>query len=163
GGNGGGVETAYSLVIEDSTLSGNKAAGSGGAMDCFPATSVTIRNSTISGNSANGGAGVEIGTFSSSSPFTVQIHKRTITRNSASGQGGGIEVGGPGTVTIESSILFGDGATSGSEIFRFGAVTVNTSLVQSKSGVTTFTGDAFTNSNIGQNPQLGPLADNGGP
>src|SRR5262249_40723355 len=136
GGNGGGVDTAYSLLVEDSTLSGNKAAGGGGAIGCFPATNVTIRNCTISGNTANSARGLEIGTFVSSSPFTVQVQNCTVTGNLASSQGGGMEVSGPGTFTIESSILFADSAPTGPEILCSGAVTANACLISSTSGVT---------------------------
>src|SRR5204863_9972987 len=86
----------------------------------------------------------------------------TITGNSASTGGGAARIGAPGSIVIGSSILFGDSAATGPEISTSGTATVNTSLVQSKAGVTTFTGDTFTNASIGVDPLLSPLQNNGG-
>jgi hypothetical protein len=80
----------------------------------------------------------------------------------AAGMGGAIADLKGASIAMDSSILFGDTAATGSEIFTVGTATVNTSLIQSTSGVSTFNGDAFTNSHIGVNPMLGPLANNGG-
>lgn len=90
------------------------------------------------------------------------VQNCTITGNSASTGGGIARLGSTGSISIDSSILFSDAAGTGPEISTSGTATVNTSLVQSMSGVTTFTGDTFTNANIGVDPLLGPLQSNGG-
>jgi fibronectin-binding autotransporter adhesin len=159
-GTAGGVYAANYLLVEYSTLSGNSAHASGGAVFSNTAANVIVRDSTIAGNTASGGGGLELSNFGAL--FAIQIQNCTITSNAGGSNGGGIDLSGSGSISISSSILFGDSATNGPEIFRSGAVTMNTSLVQSKSGVTTFSGDAFTNANIGVDPLLSALANYGG-
>jgi parallel beta-helix repeat protein len=154
---------AKSVLIDGCTLSNNKAGLSGGGMVAgyfAPTGSVTVRNCTISGNSASDGGGIALFTFAG----TLNIQNSTVTANNGGTKGGAIErVSGTGAINIDSSILYGDTGTTGPEIFTTGTTTVNTSLVQSKSGVNTFTGDTFTNANIGVDPLLAPLAKYGGP
>jgi CSLREA domain-containing protein len=87
---------AYSLALDGVTLTGNHAAGSGGALHTNVDT--TIVNSTISGNTANAsGGGLS---FYDSGGVTAALFNVTVTDNQAdadfdgSGVGGGI-AGGP--------------------------------------------------------------------
>jgi hypothetical protein len=161
---GGGIHARNYLLLDGCTISSNVATSGGGLYlsNESVTNSLIIRNTTFSGNTAAAhGGGIALYDFSG----TLLIQNSTFTLNKA-------DVGGaigeysetpPAGITIESSILFGDSAnTSGPELFG-GDYTVNTSLLASKSGSTSFTGDAFTNGHIGVNPLLGPLANNGGP
>jgi hypothetical protein len=163
---GGGVfvGSGGSLNILGCTFSGDIAStGNGGGVyfaGTVAAGGLTIRNSTLTGNSAAAGAGGGIAAASLTGTLVVQ--NCTITGNSA-GTGGAIaRIGATGSIAIDSSILFSDSAGTGPEISTSGTATVNTSLVQSTSGVSTFTGDSFTNANIGIDPLLGVLQNNGG-
>jgi CSLREA domain-containing protein len=169
--NGGGIYffSGGSLTMIGSTVSGNKSntvtLGNGGAGVYFfgivSAGGLTIRNSTIAGNSAtsSGGGGILLSNVTG----TLTVQNSTITGNSAITGGGIARVNGTASISIESSILYGDTAGTGPEIFTTGTATVIKSLVAATAGVTTFNGDAFTNANIGVNPNLGFLDPNGGP
>ncbi len=161
-GHGGAIFLANNttLSIRDCTISGNSAGGQGGGI--YIAGPTTVINSTISGNSAGTGGG-GIFQFFAFSPMTIR-NSTVVGNTTTSGLGGGISrpVSNSTPITIDSSIVFGNSAPTGQDLSGKVA-NVATSLIGNASGVTTFTGDAFTNSNIGVNPQLGALANNGGP
>lgn len=157
------------LTITGSTLSNNMTAGSGGAI--WTDTELTIRNSTISGNSA-GDFGGGIGMFDG----TVVIDNSTIAFNTADanddsfGKGGAIDVGkrnGAGTLTTTSTIyannFLGSAGTTLNDItLTDGTVTGNNNLVRSQSTSGGLTNGVNGNL-VGADPNLGALADNGGP
>lgn len=158
------------LTIIGSLLSGNFANGSGGAI--WTDTSLTIRSSTISDNAASAFGG-GIGMFDG----TVVIANSTIAFNSAdyysggSGQGGAIDVGrrtGSGVLTTTSTIYAHNFVGAGhlrvaSDITRSdGNVTGSNNLVTDTASAGGLANG--TNGNIvGTDPNLGVLADNGGP
>jgi hypothetical protein len=126
---------APAFIVRNSTLSGNSAVGTGGAIRLFNSTGLlTIQNSTIVGNTANGANG-----------------------------GGIAREGGTTTVTIESSIVALNVNAASADLFSAGTVNATVSLIGSKTGVTTFNADAFTTTNLSADPLLGPLQKNGGP
>jgi len=163
--NGGGIYANNYLLIEGTTVSGNRASLQGGGI--FAGGNfqgLTLRNSTISGNvnlSLNGeGGGIAINSGS-----TLTIQNCTITDNEAGKRGGGIaRPGGGGFIILESSIVSGNIATTAPDIFN------NNSDVQQKSsavgsGVGFFQVDQGGNLPFGPHVQLhlAALADNGGP
>ncbi|MBX7105659.1 MAG: right-handed parallel beta-helix repeat-containing protein [Gemmataceae bacterium] len=159
---GGGFANfvAGPVTVVDSAFFGNFAGAIGGALAHTGGTALTIRNTTISGNTAgtNGGGILHGG----NGAFTLD--NSTVVNNKASGQGGGIYLGGAGSYDIRSTIVAGNSAGTGPQIRTIsGTINAIASLIGSKAGVATFTGDAFTNANIGVDPLLGPLQDNGGP
>ncbi|CAN5392064.1 hypothetical protein BH11PLA2_BH11PLA2_23420 [soil metagenome] len=166
----GGIYLQATGTIDSSTISNNKATGTavftrgGGGLranNSDVAGSVVVRNSTISGNSSAFDGG---GTYLSGFIGTFLVQNSTIANNTAAGNGGGISrTSGTASIALVSTIAFGNAAPTGTDLFITGTVTATTSLIGSKSGVTTFIGDTFTNANIGVNPLLGPLANNGGP
>lgn len=119
-GSGGGIFFSYggSLVVESSTISGNKANTSGtalggGAIYFYgPASKFEINNSTISGNTAAGidptystptgyGGGILLNGFSGS----PVIRNSTIVFNDAGVDGGGIAFASYDNFNISSSII----------------------------------------------------------
>jgi hypothetical protein len=185
-GNGGNARggailaDAGTLVINTATLAGNSAHGGdggnggqtngsagmhgagglayGGAITNANAATINIKHGTISLNSAQAGnTGVNQG-GANRPPRLV-----------AEGAGGGIRVG-PGSVTLENTIIAGNtaanglGDTSGAPIPGpnvDGAVTSNGhNLLGIATEATGFTGGG---DQTGTNPMLGPLANNGGP
>ncbi|MEK6278238.1 MAG: choice-of-anchor Q domain-containing protein [Actinomycetota bacterium] len=181
----GGAIAVYlgTLTVQSSTLTGNTAAGSGGAIFSY-GTDLTIENSTIVDNHALnfGGGGVYSGDDS------MTIRNSTIYDNTAVNyHGGGVEAFGT-NATIESSTIsantasYGAGLSSNNNVYFTTMSLVDTivadnianvaypdvrgsfdaafSLIEGPDPVN----ETVPNSNItGQDPELGPLANNGGP
>jgi CSLREA domain-containing protein len=154
----GGAIYLYSsgaLTMTDSTLSGNQAQN-GGAIYLYRAAASTITNSTISGNSAsNRGGGIYL------YGQTLTINNSTLTGNTASSSGGGVYLYGS-TLNLFSTIIANNinGGAPDIGVGETGTVNGTNSLVRGTSGFSFSTNVA----NItGQDPLLGPLANNGGP
>jgi hypothetical protein len=167
---GGGLRLAGVATIVGSTISANVATIRGGGITtgddttsaCCAAT-VDITNSTISGNVTHWwnsgtpqyfpglGGGIHIGR----SRFTLR--QSTVTANVAEtnpyygaiGRAGGISTGYQNFLTLENSIVAGN---VGAEECRFDPSTTYQA-----------TGSFGCSTGGIQDPQLGPLADNGGP
>ncbi len=181
GGAGGGLYNSGPATITNSTFSGNTAAGQGngggigGAIFNSPAGTLTIVGSTITGNKVTadpaaviggGGAILDAG--------TLVVNNSTISGNSQTGTasftlGGGIAFFSPGTCKLTNTILAGntDANSSpnpdGSGTFIDGG----NNLIGDGTGITGITngvnGDQVGTSGTPLNPQLGALANNGGP
>ena len=109
---GGGI-CCYSSNpnISNNTITGNSAL-QGGGIYCFRRSSPTISNNTITGNAA-GEAGGGIYCSRYSNPF---INSNTLSGNSAGDAGGGIYCV-DSSPTITNSVLWGDTAQNGPEIY----------------------------------------------
>lgn len=157
GGNGGdGGPTNVGICAQSSHGAGGLAHG--GAITNTNAATVNIKHATISSNSAQAGnSGVN------------QAGATLPLRLVAEGTGGGIRVG-PGTVTLENTIIANNTAANGAGDTTGaptpgpdvdGTVTSNGHNLlgdATEAGGFTGTGDL-----IGANPNLAPLANNGGP
>jgi parallel beta-helix repeat protein len=161
-GNGGGVGVdSGTLVVRNTTISGNTAQRGGGIFAVNSA--LALANCTISGNTARqSGGGIKISTQT-----TATIRNSTVAFNTADsdnvagGSGGGLIVAG-GSATLQSTIVANNAlGSSGSSPDVDGTVTAANSLIENIIG-TTFT-PASANNLFGQDPLLGPLANNGGP
>jgi CSLREA domain-containing protein len=173
---GGGMTTTIEdSLIANNTVTGGAGGGGGGGLNLFGAA--TIINSTVTGNNvslpgSNQGGGIVSSTaFSSSSPGSLTLLNTTIAGNSitgptpASDRGGGLSgdnfIGfGPlaSNLTAKNTIIAGNTISGAAQ---------DCSLVNIVDTVRNISGDAtcgFTNPGSMQNtnPQLGPLADNGG-
>lgn len=101
---GGGIHTGGTLTLTNSTISGNHADSAGGA--AFAGSGMTVTGSTISGNTASQGGGLHFDGFAT---FT----NSTITGNIATSNAGGVLADSPLTlkyVTIASNTAPGSGA-----------------------------------------------------
>jgi parallel beta-helix repeat protein len=177
---GGGIYMYFhgGLVVENSTISGNTAAATGsyggggihfwGDVSSTPPAgfvpdTLVIRNSTIANNSITGsGGGINLAGFSA----TLRIENSTISGNTATATGGFLYGGGgiritstAGRIELSNSVVAGNTNADGPDI-RGGTVFADHSAIQSPTG---FTLSGNTNNVLGQDPQLGPLQDNGGP
>lgn len=160
GGRGGGVYTFRdSLTIQGSTISGNTAASNGGGIQSYK-TAIIIDRSTLSGNSAitpnvdGGGIYIYGG--------ALAVLSSTIDGNSATGRGGGISTFNANPdPNLESSIVANNTAPTGPNLIGNAGDVFNAafSLIGDPAGAT-ITGAPNI---VGQDPKLGPLADNGGP
>jgi hypothetical protein len=161
---GGGVYfNAGTLTIQNSTVSGNTADQSGGILVMDPAPGSVIQNSTFSGNHADYGAGIRL-FLRGSDGFTIQ--GSTIAGNTGTGpgsSGGGIASDSPTlNPVLQDTIVSGNTATASPDLYSYGTLDSAFSLIGSTSGATiheTVPGSDIT----GVDPQLGALADNGGP
>ena len=180
---GGGIASSSgNVVLTNSTVSGNVARGEtseGGGIFINGTSSLSLANSTVSGNSASSpfsGTTAGGGIFTESQ--TVSIVNSTITENTAS-FGGGIANNsssfGAAPLILNNSIVAGNLAdVQGPDIVSsfFATFDVSFSLIGDNSG-TLLTASPFgiadadgnligTQGNV-IDPQLGALADNGGP
>jgi hypothetical protein len=176
GGGGGGISiedndtTPANLTIRNTTISGNEVDagsgnGSGGGIDAFYTGSgvdtnrtIDIDDSTISGNQALDGAGLEL-----SNGVTTNAQFDTIADNTAAGANGGgnLNVQNASTLDLGESIVAGGVAGGSPENCSVSGGSLHSlayNLIDDTSCGTPATGDI-----IGQSPQLGGLAANGGP
>ena len=171
---GGGIFNVSSLTIINSTVSGNTATGgnsSGGGIFNISNGTLNILNSTVSGNrttSSDGGGGIlAIG--------NAVISNSTVTDNETPDGAGGIYKFNGTTVTIRNSIVAGNCTrTTGAicsqsttpDVFSFGGdyTSQGYNLIGNVGTAGGFnqTGDQTGTSAAPLNPQLAPLADNGG-
>ena len=185
---GGGFNNAGTVALINSTLSGNAASLSGGGLLNISSGTVTLTNSTLSDNTAlDGGGGLRnngVVILSNSTlsgntagfgggilnyfSGTVMLENSTLTGNSTNSVGGGLF--NDGTVTLNRSLISGNQASDGPEIYNFDIAIVNANNYN----VVGYSGDArsygFT---PGANDIIPPgalntvldttLADNGGP
>ena len=146
---GGGFAGLSTQTVTSSTISGNRADRGGGAFFTY----LTMSNSTFSGNSAFDRGGAAYG-------ISFQISNSTVTLNtnstSVAPAAGGIFV--LLRSDLQSSILFGN--TLNSTAYDFGGTATLLTGANNLIGQSTIIPPLDT---IDSDPQLGPLADNGGP
>ncbi|OYV96589.1 MAG: hypothetical protein B7Z73_00450, partial [Planctomycetia bacterium 21-64-5] len=162
------------LTVTGSTIADNTASDVGGGVaNSSPAYSfggtLTVTNSTLYGNSATSqGGGIYSQGGSELDPSSyvgvAMVTNCTLTANQA-GAGGGLYFNSVtyGSLTLNNSIAAGNlqtsGATSTANDLAGGSITANNSLIGTTTGATI----AGANNLLNVNPDLGPLADNGGP
>lgn len=167
---GGGLynNTSGTVTVSNSTLSSNTGPNGSGLYNSTGASALTITNSTFSANSGVNGGGIQ-------NRATASITNSTFSGNTATNRGGAMMSLG-GVLTIINSTLSGNGATNGGGGF-YGSGTLNfsnTIIANSTSGSECFSTTIGTNLNnlvedgscsaaLSGDPNLGTLADNGGP
>jgi CSLREA domain-containing protein len=171
---GGGIRSTGALTVTNTTFSGSSATDGGGILNYGASANAAVTNSTFSANPATGAGGgicnlagalaVTNSTFSSNSATTggggiyntgaLTVTNSTFSGNSAS-DGGGIR-NGAGTTSLRNSIVAN--STAGGECQ--GTITNGGNNMDSG----TSCGWGSSNGSLSNtDPQLGPLADNGGP
>ncbi len=156
---GGGLYNSGTAAIAGSTLSGNSGAF-GGAIYVATGT-VTVTNSTLAGNTAADGGGIE-----NESDGSTTITSSTLAGNSATrDDGGGIDNEGTAVLynTIVATNVGGSGAAAPAN-----DITGKVSSSSASNLVGTGGSGGLLNGNNGNlvgvaDPDLGTLADNGGP
>ena len=168
GRHGGGVYAFGEIVIEQTLIANNSADNAGGGI--FYSTAggdLTITNTTISGNTAgSSGGGIR---FSASFAYKLYMTNITITANVAdsdadgNGNGGGFTNLGSDleNVFMRNSILYGNIDISGEAPDCEGTiVSLDYNIVGDLTACSLL--DNLTNTLIGVDPMLLPLAENGG-
>lgn len=157
---GGALYNASTATLTRTTIGpNNDAAVSGGGI--INALTLTLINSTISGNTADGSGGGITSLGGTTELSNVTIADNTADNDSSvSGEnGGGIYIAA-GTVTLYNTIISNNFNNAGLDIDCSGSVTSEDyNFVGDVTGCT-FSGS--TGNNLSGNPDLAPLADNGG-
>ena len=173
---GGGIDIRDSgnFIITDSTISGNTAEGDtqtnfpgmgrggrGGGIDNL--ANLTITNSTIAGNTAAAGSafGGEGGGVENDDG-TLTITDSTVSENTATGpgaSGGGISTFA--STAIAATIAAGNTATGTTNNCSGSMTSVGYNLTDDATG--TACGFTQPTDKVNASPDLGPLANNGGP
>lgn len=147
GNDGGNISNLGDLTIQYATLTGGTA-DDGGAIS--NQGSLTMVNSTVSGNNAETGNGGGI-----HNAGTMTLINATVASNSAAGGGGGIS--NTGTSTLQNTIIADNEGANNCGRFS-GTVNAEYTLIQG--GLACVNGTNI--GNLAGDPELGPLADNGG-
>ena len=153
---GGGIFSNTGGFVVASTISGNYSYGFGGGIAAFGGYTGVI-NSTISGNIARtrSGGGLDLRLFQGG-----LLANTTITANQAPAGGGAYLRGAPSQFTLQSTLMAGNSAgRPGADLGAAFAVTIsgaNNLVVAADAQVT------LPNQTLHADPQLQPLADNGG-
>jgi uncharacterized repeat protein (TIGR01451 family) len=153
------------LSVSRSTFTGNNASESGGAFEYDSGDGLSLTNDTFDGNQAPEGGAIYFDTTASSG--TVALLNDTIVRNSGYDGGG---IWNPADAnTIENTIVADNsgGVTSGGGGDCYESSTTDNAGAADKGGNIDSDGTCFSNGVSGDrtdvNPDLGPLAANGGP
>jgi hypothetical protein len=156
----GGVHT-----IRGTTISGNSAGQGGGLFLYSLDDPMIIENSTISGNQALGGGetdgqGGGIYLYSLYGEGSLTVRHSTVAGNSATGTGGGLFTQ-TGPVNVEHTIVGDNTAPANPDLATAvdGVFDVSFSLIENP-GTATFNDNG--GNVLNQDPQLGPLQNNGG-
>jgi hypothetical protein len=159
-----------STISHNHALDAGGVYADGGGID-VTASSVTVVNSTISGNdvgaaAASEGGGIWVGSYTNYPAGTLHLINSTVAGNTTTGQGGGIAVwadspaANPPVVDSVNTIAANNTAPGGGNCW-IGAGSI-TSLGYNMENTNTCSFSQATD-HPNTNPQLGPLANNGGP
>jgi hypothetical protein len=150
-GGGGGIlnNTNGTLTVTSSTFSGNSSSFFGGGILNYG--KLTVSDSTFSGNSAQLGGGID--NFNA-----LTVTDSTFSGNSASSYGGGIYNNTGDSVTVGNTIIAGDTASIGPDVYGPVASKGN-NLFGNTNGMS----GSISSDLTGKAANLGPLAYNGGP
>jgi hypothetical protein len=175
---GGGIFSQNTASVTTTTFSGNQATIFGGGAIVSAVGTMTVADDTFTQNTGPGGGAID-------NDATVHITDSTFTGNTAGSNGGGA-IQNFGTVTITQSTLSGNSSAFGANLHNFttgSPMTVSQSIVANGTGggsncsgspaivdgghnIDTGTSCGFSAANhsmTSTNPDLGPLASNGGP
>jgi hypothetical protein len=166
-GSGGGVAIRAQLTMDRDLVAGNSApAGDGGGVELEPptASTSTISDTTIAQNEAsNTGGGID---ESNTSTETLKLLNDTIAGNTltgASAQGGGFRAWSGTTLLFGNTVLVQNSAATEPTCAFGGGATVTSEGHNVQDGNDPNCNFSPTADKVNTNPQLGPLADNGGP
>ena len=140
---GGGIFNSGTVILRNSTLSENSATNAGGAINNDNV--LTVSNSTISDNAADTGGGI-------SNDGTATLVNATLSDNAATSQGGGIA--NNGSLTLANSIVANSQSSGDIADTNDGITLAGVNLIEDSS----ITGNSVLNAE----PLLGTLQDNEG-
>jgi hypothetical protein len=149
--------TGATLVMNDSTVTGNAASSTGGTGGVYSEYGGSINNSTISGNTGGVGAGV-------ASYGPLEITGSTVAGNAETTPDAGQILDSQGVLTLRDSIVAGSGSLPDVVLETGATGSASFSLIRDPSPPSGDTAVSLDATDItGLDPQLGPLQLNGGP
>jgi CSLREA domain-containing protein len=153
-GKGAGIFAVGLVTVMGSAITNNAGIASGGGIQ-FPLGTYKIFNTTISSNSSPSGAGLMIGVGSPA----------VLVNSTLAGNTGGIALNSEGSLSVRNTIIAANDATKADVNGNFTSQGHN--LIGNPGSSSGFTngvnGDQVGTTGSPLNPQLGPLANNGGP
>ena len=162
---GAGVASRSDTTITASTIDGNTGSTYGGGVFVVGQSGVftrlTILRSTISGNAASlGGGGVSIGGLFDAHLSSFVLHGSTIADNTTDGAGGGLRFRDYTIADVQSTIVAGNVAASNADLDAVESLAIYgaDNLIDVADPDVALPADTLHG-----DPQLEPLADNGGP
>ncbi len=163
-GRGGAIYNEAAMTVAESTIRGNQAQGTASTRGIAGAIygaggTLTLTNSTVSGNTAGqlGGALYLTGTAGA----ITNVDSCTLVENISTGAGGGVvRASTTNPVNLKNSIFANNTDNGTAPNVQGAVVSQGYNLIEVTTGAT-ITGDTATNI-TGQDPNLGPLQDNGG-
>ncbi len=180
GNQGGALANGGTAAVNRCTFIGDTGQMGGGAI--YNTGTLEINNSSFIQNYALGGGSSNGGAIDNIISGSLTVNNSTFNGNLADNKGGAISNGGSGIVTLDSSTLSGNvsSVAGASGIQNYGAstgITVRRTIIADScfgSGVTSagdnlgsnstcFTNSVPLNDRQDLDPQLGPLANYGGP
>ncbi len=156
---GGGIFGAAEVLLEQSTLSANRALRDGGGVAVYGSGSLTGVNSTLSGNRALRGRGGAIFAELGSDDAEVEVTSSTVVRNRAEMGGGIYRVGSAGAVHFWNTIVALNDAVHVTMKDCTGSLDAGARNLSGTMSCGAAAGFAVVDLAV----TLGPLADNGGP
>jgi CSLREA domain-containing protein len=172
---GGGIANrdGSTMTIRGTAIFNNSATRSGGGIANQALrfgrqpVDLTLLNSTISGNSAPAGGGIFNRNFVDEAEAAVRLTNSTVANNSATQEGGGIDLS-VGGLELINSLVARNSAPTGPDVRRGPegtTVIARFNLIGngSGSGISNTNGNQVGTSSSPIDPRIGPLADNGGP
>jgi hypothetical protein len=172
GGSGGGIYSlpnelgeTRDLIVTGSTLASNSAVLDGGGIACA-GDAAALTNDTLVGNVAAYGGGL-FNQDTGRGTVGLTVVDCTLSGNSASSNGGGIDEAGatPTTTALANTIIAGNTSASGNDLFGSVLPTSAYNLVGDGHGSNGLI-DGINGNQVGfysaLDPLLGPLQDNGG-
>ncbi|MGH3283496.1 MAG: choice-of-anchor Q domain-containing protein [Streptosporangiaceae bacterium] len=174
---GGGIFNQKTATVSNNTFTNNTATVYGGGALLNAAGTMTVTGDTFTGNTGPGGGAIDNDT-------TLSISNSTFTANTGGTNGGGA-IDNFGTTTITQATFSGNSSPFGANILNYTGFTLKMSMSIVANGqgggpncggaqpitdlgynLDTGTSCGFSTANHSMsntNPQLGPLASNGGP
>ncbi|MFM9963682.1 MAG: choice-of-anchor Q domain-containing protein [Planctomycetaceae bacterium] len=155
-GTGGAIRNTGTLMLTNSTLSGNTSASHGGGLINVLGATATLEGVTISGNTATSGAGGGI-----RNDGTLRLINDTIAFNRSVAAQGGAGISRNGVITIGNTIVSDNLFTNATlnDLSAGAFVSLGGNLIRTPVAGTV----GFAVAELNQNPNLQPLASNGGP
>src|SRR6185369_8551175 len=167
GGRGGGIFNFGTLTVSGSTISGNSTGDTASGFDnnlgggVYNGFILTMINSTVSGNSNGVGPAFGAGVFGGVNT-TSNLINCTITGNTDSNNHPGLSMGGQ--MNIRNTIVAGNGpGGSGPDVDGYFIPGTINSQGHNLIGSTPLSDFTATGDQVGVDPKLAPLANNGGP
>ena len=180
-GSGGGIRVDGSggrLMTDDVTIGGNRAAGTGGGIDSTGVQTALVDTTGAPNHAGDVGGGVH-----SPGSTALRVSQTTISHNTAAMAGGGLLAAGPEllhSTIVANRVLPVEGAAFGANVFTNGGADLRASIIALGVGAedcASFGANESFGGNVSSDascaggdgdvillrPQLGPLADHGGP